>query len=64
MPARTGSVCENCKERWEKRKKEPKILQRLGTTEKKNYIVTACEYCDGPAIEINALGHHEPLQAD
>lgn len=49
---KVGDVCENCRERWEARKKEPKVLQRIGSTANHKLIVPACEYCDGPVLEI------------
>lgn len=47
-----GDVCENCREFWEKQELEPKVLQRIGSTIEHKIIVSACEYCDGPALEI------------
>lgn len=59
---KVGDVCENCRERWEEKKQEPKVLQKLGSTLTKNQIVPACEFCDGPALEISALDNRGPLQ--
>lgn len=56
---KVGDVCENCRPRWEKRKKEPKVLQRIGSTEHHGMIVPACEYCDGAAIEIYRAQKHD-----
>lgn len=55
-----GDVCSNCEGRWEAKKKEPMVLQRLGgTTINKKMVVAACPYCDGAALEISAQGNHE-----
>lgn len=49
---KVGDVCENCRPRWEKQEKEPRVLQRLGKTQG-GHIVPACPFCDGePIIEI------------
>jgi hypothetical protein len=48
-----GDVCENCREFWEKQDKEPKVLQRVGSTQEHKLIVPVCEYCDGPALEFH-----------
>lgn len=49
---KSGDVCEGCREFWEGRKKEPKVLQAIGKTENKKVPVPVCDYCDGPALEI------------
>jgi hypothetical protein len=58
-----GDVCENCRERWEAKGKEPKVLQEAAhTTLKKKFKVPLCDYCDGGALGIINLGNHEGLE--
>lgn len=49
---RPGDICENCRQRWENRKIEPKILQHVGKTMQKKMFVAVCEYCDGGTLGI------------
>lgn len=65
MPQKVGDVCEECKDRWEGREQEPKVLVKAdGVTQNRKMIVPLCPYCDGGAVEITALGNHEdPLEA-
>jgi hypothetical protein len=63
MMQKVGDACDNCREFWEKKNKEPKTLKRLGgVTQNHKVIVPACEYCDGDALKISALGNHDPLE--
>lgn len=64
MPQKVGDVCENCKEYWERKKKEPMILVSAAqSTQNKKMIVPLCPHCDGAAVEVVALGNHEdPLE--
>ena len=57
---KVGDVCENCRERWEARNKEPKVLQEAaGSTIMQKHKVPLCEYCDGDALSITNLGNNE-----
>lgn len=59
---KVGDVCETCRERWEKKGKEPKVLKRLsGVSQNHKTIVPVCEYCDGDALKVTALDNHDPL---
>ena len=49
---KAGDVCEGCREFWEERDIEPKVLQPLGVTEKHERPVPACPHCDGNALGI------------
>lgn len=49
---KVGDVCGTCREFWEKRGKEPKVLQRAGATKNHNAIVPLCPFCDGDALKI------------
>lgn len=57
---KSGSLCESCKEHWEKQGLPPKKLGRTsGTTQYKKALVPACEYCDGDILVVTAMGHHD-----
>lgn len=57
---KVGDVCENCRAYWEKRDKEPKVLQEAArTTTKKKLKVPLCPYCDGDAVTITNFGNNE-----
>lgn len=62
---KVGDVCENCREKWERKKMEPKVLQRAtGLTINHKLQVPLCDHCDGPALTISALDNHdEPQEA-
>lgn len=50
---KVGDVCEGCRERWEKKGEEPKVLQQAhDTTNRKRFVVPLCEYCDGDALAV------------
>ena len=46
---KVGDICDNCRPKWEKKKVEPRVLQRLGETES-GAVVPACTYCDGEFV--------------
>lgn len=48
---KAGDVCESCRERWERKKKEPKVLRSLNDALHKDTKVVACPYCDGTTLE-------------
>ena len=51
-----GDVCDGCRERWELRKREPKVLQAgRDTTMQKATRLPLCEYCDGDAVRVAQL---------
>jgi hypothetical protein len=55
-----GDVCENCRQRWEKKGKEPKVLQAAGGTSLTQKMkVPLCPFCDGDAVTIVNLGNHD-----
>ena len=60
---KVGDVCEGCREQWEDKGKEPKVLQKLNSTINRKLIVPACEYCDGDIFVIAAMGNHDDLEA-
>lgn len=56
---KVGDVCENCRERWERQKKEPKVLQAAAnSTIKRGFKVPLCPYCDGDAVGMTNLSNH------
>lgn len=65
-----GDVCENCKERWERKKVEPKVLVKApNSTQNKKLVVAICPWCDGGdehgnggILGIMALGNHDDLE--
>jgi hypothetical protein len=60
---KVGDVCEGCRERWEEKEQEPKVLQKLpNATMNHKVIVPACEYCDGDVLVIAAMGNHDELE--
>lgn len=55
-----GELCDSCKEHWTKAKKPLKKLERAaGLSLIHKLIVPLCPYCDGDAVLITQMGHHD-----
>lgn len=61
MP-KPGDVCESCREKWEDKGKEPKVLVASSGANLKGEPIPLCPFCDGDAVKITKKNRHDPLQ--